>query len=839
MNNKKSQNIITLAIFYGIIVVIGIMLFAVFTKAAADKVNSSLDNATEFVQTRLNRYERFHANDRAKSYINITDKTVNVAHILADSELSVPFLEEYTRDQRFTGMFVLDENMETEAYYVADSADPDDWEAWLDAGAIAEIMDHSEQTYNTRIQKGDYFYDFAVVARTDKRGIIISYAKKDSDNIYNGDMTLDTLFMDFPLEYSGTIVISDGQNIVASNSDKIIGKTTEEFRTLYQSDYDMSKNIIVIKSNGARYLGRRTMSGSYAITIFFPEQSVYADRNMIFLIYIFVAILICLAMQVVRGNMQKESLLQSQKRMSIINSLGRAYSSIFLANLEEGTVEVLKCPWSDTTNGEPVDFTTHDQRAQAVQVFAEEDIDSYVDFIDMDTVERRLEGQDIIMNTSHTKDDGWMTTVIIPQRYDEHQNLTHVLIASHDVTEDRRKEEEQKLALENALALAKSANVAKTVFLNNMSHDIRTPMNAIVGFATLARTHIEDHDRVMDYLSKIDTSSKHLLGLINDILDMSRIESGNVQLEEKEVSILGAINDLQTIIQGNVHAKELQLNVDTDKLIHENIVTDKLRLNQVLFNIVGNAVKFTPAGGRIDICVSEEPSENAGYARYSFSIKDTGIGMSHEFIEHIFDSFTRERTVTENGIQGSGLGMAIAKHIVDLMGGTITVSSEQGVGSEFIVTADFRISDRAAVTNTDSRNRDLGIYSGKRVLLVEDNELNREIATEILEEAGMIVESVEDGSDAVDRMASAPDNMYDIILMDIQMPRMDGYTATREIRTLSSNIKANIPIVAMTANAFDEDRRKAFEAGMNGHIAKPIEIENILVAFDEIFGTES
>ena len=527
----------------------------------------------------------------------------------------------------------------------------------------------------------------------------------------------------------------------------------------------------------------------------------------------------------------------------------------------------------------------------------------------------------------------------------------------------------QQDQLSLALTAAQQANKAKTMFLNSMSHDIRTPMNAIIGFTALAQTHISHTEQVQDYLTKINTSSTHLLSLINDILDMSRIESGSVKLDENTVHIPDLLHDLRTMIQGMIHAKQQNLYIDTQDVRNEDVITDKLRLNQILINIVGNAIKFTPVGGDIIIRLIEKPCQIKGYTTYEFLIKDTGIGMSSEFLGHVFDTFAREQSSTVSGIQGTGLGMAITKNIVEMMGGTIEVESEEGKGSEFTVTLTVRLASetikyepiaelqgaKALVVDDDIetcrsvckmlRNIDMqpewtvtgkeavlraqdaaelnneykvyivdylipdmnGIevirrirkvisadipiiiltaydwtdfeeeareagatafvakpifmselrsvltnpipvkiekseeiektcaYAGKRILLVEDNELNQEIASSFLEELGILIDYAKDGIEAVNIINEASEDQYDLILMDIQMPRMDGYTATKEIRTLSNNRKANIPIVAMTANAFDEDKRKSFECGMNGHIVKPFDKDIIIKTLNSIF----
>ena len=388
---------------------------------------------------------------------------------------------------------------------------------------------------------------------------------------------------------------------------------------------------------------------------------------------------------------------------------------------------------------------------------------------------------------------------------------------------------ESREALKDALAEAEYASRAKTNFLNNMSHDIRTPMNAIVGFTALASSHLDERETVKDYLEKITVSSQHLLSLINDVLDMSRIESGKMALEESEVHLPDMIRDLRAIVQPSVEAKQQELLIDTQDMIHEDIVIDRLRLNQIFLNLLSNAVKFTPGGGTISLRVVEKPAMTEDLTTFAFHIKDTGIGMSTDFASTIFDPFTREKTSTVSGIQGTGLGMAITKSIVDMMGGTITVSSEVGRGTEFVVTIPCKLS-RATENNAPEAApaKERPDFAGRRILLAEDNEMNRMIAEAILTEQGFALDVAPNGEQAVAMVSEAPAGTYDVILMDIQMPVMDGYEAARQIRALADPQKAKIPIVAVTANAFEEDRKLALSAGMNGHLAKPYDIPAML-----------
>ena len=541
----------------------------------------------------------------------------------------------------------------------------------------------------------------------------------------------------------------------------------------------------------------------------------------------------------------------------------------------------------------------------------------------------------------------------------------HILVMS-----DRTADKQVNQALSDAVAAAETANRAKSTFLSNMSHDIRTPMNAIIGFTTLAISNIDDKNRVKDYLTKTLASSNHLLSLINDVLDMSRIESGKIHLEEVEVNLSDVLHDLKTIVSGQVYAKQLEFYMDAMDVTDEDVYCDKTRLNQILLNLLSNAIKFTPAGGTVSVRVRQLAGQVRGCGQYEFRIKDNGIGMSPEFAKKIFEPFERERTSTVSRIQGTGLGMAITKNIVDMMGGTIEVQTAQGKGSEFIIRVPLRVQAehrpvekiaeleglKALVVDDDFNTCDsvtkmlvkvgmraewtlsgkeavlrarqsiemsdvyhayiidwrlpdmngievtrqirslhddtpiiiltaydwsdieveakaAGVtafcskpmfmsdlretlmsalgqnqtdaaqellpqknadFKGRHILLVEDNELNREIAQEILREYGFRVDTAENGAVAVEKVCTAAPGSYDLVLMDVQMPVMDGYTATRKIRALDDPARAKIPILAMTANAFDEDRCNALESGMNGFLSKPIVIGDLVQELHKI-----
>lgn len=682
---------------------------------------------------------------------------------------------------------------------------------------------------------------------------------------------------------------------------------------------------------------------------------------------------------------------QELRNMEIINSMSVLYSMVYYIDLKSDHFTEINCEVIDIR-----EKVGREGKAQETLNFYCDTIvvpqyrEEMKKFFDHSTIVERLKNTPFV-TTEYERylSDGstnWIRAIYTVCERDPQEEITHIVLSAENIDEQKRRELKQQERLEQALAaseayteelkkakqaaeeayiVAEHANQAKTNFLNSMSHDIRTPMNAILGFTALASTHVDQPEVITDYLGKIMASSNHLLSLINDVLDMSRIESGKLKIEEKECNLSVAIHDLRNMLQADIKDKRLDFFIDTVDVMDENVICDRLRLNQILINIMSNAIKFTNPGGAVSLRVIQKGTAPEGYADFEFIIRDNGIGMSEEFVSHIFEPFSREENSTVSGIPGTGLGMAITKNLVDMMHGQITVKSEPGRGSEFTVSvrflkgnhfvekrgiknlegfralvaddstdacistskmlkvigmrADWTTSGKEAVIRAQlaseekdeykvyiidwlmpdmngievvrrirrvigdetpiiiltaydwsdiemeakeagvtafcakplflselysilqetsdpsyeepkSKPVELDEFKGKRILLVEDVELNREIAETILDEAGILVETAENGEIAVKKMESAASGYYDLILMDVMMPVMDGYEATRRIRKLPDERNAKIPIIAMTANAFEEDRAAALEAGMNEHLAKPFRMEALYEA---------
>ena len=399
----------------------------------------------------------------------------------------------------------------------------------------------------------------------------------------------------------------------------------------------------------------------------------------------------------------------------------------------------------------------------------------------------------------------------------------------YQISSKKHREKQYAADLKKAAELAKSANEAKTRFLFNMSHDIRTPMNAIIGFSGLLEKNLQNGEKAKEYLGKICSSGNLLMTIINQILEIARIESGTTALQLKAEDINTVFHTVNTVFEEDIRKKNLQYSADLD-VYHTFIFCDRVKLQEIMLNIISNAIKYTSDGHAVHVKICEKDSEDPRKARLIFTCEDTGIGMSEEYLPHIFEEFSREHTTTENKVAGTGLGLPIVKSMIELMGGSIQVESTQGVGTKFTVDISFDMASEADVYRDQiSEQPDvLEKLEGKRILLAEDNDLNAEIAIELLAEQKIITDRAEDGAECLDKLEKADSGYYDMILMDIQMPVMDGYDAAARIRRMKDEKKASIPIIAMTANAFAEDRQKAISMGMNDHVAKPIDMNVLL-----------
>ena len=519
---------------------------------------------------------------------------------------------------------------------------------------------------------------------------------------------------------------------------------------------------------------------------------------------------------------------QVKENRQALLALGTAYYHISSLNLKTERIELVKNSRASAMDIEGDGADWYPQFQIIKEMIAEPFVQKYMDFFDIKTMAARLHNKESMSDEFMKKDGTWFLSMGVPQIYDADGNVTSVLFANRDVTDEKIRELRQEKELREAKLKAESANHAKSSFLLNMSHDIRTPMNAIIGYAELASRHLEDTAKLDRYLEKIQVCGEELLSLLNNVLNLARIENNKIEMEYTVSNVYESFENYVTMFQQQAESKNQTLSL-TEQIMYPYVYMDALHLSEICLNIISNAIKYTNDGGTISCNVSQTASEKEDWCNLIITVTDNGIGMSEEFQKHVFETFERERNSTFNHIEGSGIGMGITKKLVELMDGTIEVKSKQGEGSAFTVTIPCRkASEEDFLVKKNNSLRDKNCLDGVRILLVEDNEINREIAVELLTEEGCIVETAGDGAACIDMIEKAEADYYKIVLMDIQMPIMNGYDAALIIRKLKDTKKSRLPIIAMTANAFAEDVNKALSAGMNDHVAKPINM-NILV----------
>ena len=519
---------------------------------------------------------------------------------------------------------------------------------------------------------------------------------------------------------------------------------------------------------------------------------------------------------------------QVKKTRQALYALGTAYYHISRLNLKTGKIELVKRSRKMCMDIKDNTADWDPQFEVIESIIAEPFVQKYIDFFDIRTMAARLYNKESMSSEFKKKNGSWFLSMVVPQSYDKNGNVTSVLIANRDVTDEKMRELRQEEELREAKLKAECANKAKSAFLFNMSHDIRTPMNAIIGYADLATRHLQETEKLGRYLEEIQICGKELLSMLGNVLDLARIENNKVEMEYTVSNVRECFENCVTMFRQQAESKNQTLSL-TEQIMYPYVYMDAPHLSEICLNIISNAIKYTNTGGTISCSVLQESCKE-DWCNMIITITDNGIGMSEEFQKHIFDAFERERNSTASHIEGSGIGMGITKKLIELMNGTIEVKSKQGEGSSFTVTVPCRKAlkeDTLEKKNTNLHNKNC--LNGVRILLVEDNEINIEIARELLTEEGCIVETANDGVACIDMIEKADADYYKLILMDIQMPVMNGYDATLAIRKMKDTKKSRIPIIAMTANAFAEDVQKVLSVGMNDHVAKPVDI-NILVS---------
>jgi len=808
-------------------VLAAVVIFAAFTAHDELYLKHTIQDTFVFMGDRLVDWESCTANDEVKSLVHLLDKAAELSRVvqgMGGPDQTV--MEQYRQEQRLYCAAVLDGDMNLVMQAGGDVAAQ--WGNLLNSSAVRDIPENPKKVYFSRTEADDgETYDVAAAARQDAPGVVFVCIQKSVD-AEGEELALNNLFSGFTFDMKGIVAMSDGENIVSSNHDELTGKTMQECYAMYRSGSLKANTVTRLRSGSSIWYGSKARVRSYDLYVLFPAAQVFRTRTFVVGCSVIIMIMGWLLMIILQGRTERDTLEQSQKRLRIINALGTAYSAIMLVQLEERTVEVYRSTQGNYENySAPMGASS--QAKQINRLAAPEYRETLLEFSDINTIAQRMQGHNSLSYTWRTMSGDWMTSIIVPQRWNENGKLIAVLIANRDVTEEKQRELETQAQLQKTAEDARRANAAKTDFLRRMSHDIRTPINGIRGMVEISRHYAGDEVKQEECRQKIMDASGFLLDLVNNVLDMNKLESGEIQLDEIPFELEKLVRETNSVIEIQASERGVALHDHGVKAEHTHFIGSPVHLRQVIQNIESNAVKYTPEGGSVTVSCREVAAEN-GIATLEFVCTDTGIGMSKEFQQRAFEPFVQENTSARTAYLGTGLGLAITKELVERMGGTIDFQSRQGKGTTFVVQLPLRIDASACAPQQAGTAQAAGTVQGAKVLLVEDNDLNMEIAQFLLESEGAEVTQAWNGREAVELFAASAPGSYDVILMDIMMPVMGGLEAARVIRAMKRPDAATVPIFAMTANAFQDDIQRSRAAGMNEHLTKPLDARELMAA---------
>ena len=811
--------------------VLGFLIFALaFAVLSWNDIQHASDVSQEtldMLRKRIVRYEGYQANDETKSLVRLLDKTNELAQRLArTSKQNKEFLDEYAYEQRLDGILVLDE----ERNIVLASSGADDEEAAYQVRIgqnIQQIIEHPLKNYITHTVWKGIEYDVVAVARQgEEKGVVICYFSKNSIKSNNSDITFETLLDGYNFELSGVGGISHGETFISSdeeNAAKLAVLAAEMENTKATDRYC---RMLHFWSQNEKWYGRMFKDeNGYNFYIAFPSKAVYLTRNLVLASGIFIYIMFWLLYLLMQSRAKQESMARIQKQFRIISAINRAYTTNFLVQLKEDRLEPIK--FSQKLESKLLSIKSASRKLKSIAKICldEEEQAKFIAFTDLATVAERMGENPYLLMDYEDKWGQWYQSLIIPQRYDESGELAAVLMATRNISEEKRREHAYQEQLRHSVEEAERASQAKTQFLRQMSHDIRTPINGIRGMVEIGNNMPDDAEKQAECRQKVWEASGFLLELVNSVLDMNKLESGELKVEEKPFDLVEAVQNTRDILYGQANSSEITMEQNELNIAHRYLMGSPLHLRQVLQNIGSNAIKYNKENGTVYLTTREIASDSET-ATFEFICRDTGIGMSEDFQKHAFDPFTQEKASARTRYQGSGLGLSICRELVEQMGGTIRLESEQGVGSIFTITLQFRIDTERQRLAEEAEAETIDI-TGMKVLLAEDNELNMEIVGFLLEREGVEVTKAWNGEEAVQLFAASEPDGFDAVLMDIMMPVKDGLEATRDIRAMERPDAKTIPIFAMTANAFADDIAHSRAAGMNEYLAKPLNLQRM------------
>lgn len=839
-NQKRKWYIRSNAILLLCVILLLVFFLIYAYKADRKEVSDLADETISFLETVCKRYDNYALGQRAASLEDVLDKAEGLRDFISEEKLGDDsFLEEYAETMELSGVAVTDADINFISYTKMNGKDSRLlWENYLLNENKRDIVSLQKKSFSSNIMVGKTYYDVAIVSRKDSGGLILCYKDSSAPVTDLYEVSLEQTLTNNTFHKNPRIVITDGDEILAANvefyDNENMIKNSVESSPVTDTSADRWKygNMIRLHWGGQNWYGKRQVYGKYYIYVFYTAREVFTDMIPVVTIAVAVYAVLCMVMMTFRRKSEKRYLERERKQLSTIKAISSLYTTSSVLHLKEQQFETIQL-----TERAQKAMAGGKEAAEVVPALANRIIapdyrDEYVKFLDVNTIAERLKEPRSLGKVFKDVNNVWHSVYLVAIDQDKSEEVKDVLVLSRNINDYKQKEEEYQEELKKIARDAEIANAAKTSFLRRMSHDVRTPVNGIRGMAMIAERTPDAPPRMKECVQKIITSSDYLLALLDDVLSMGQLESGRISYEKKPYNIRKVISDTAAFIEERASEKGVDFQIDETGIVHEHVIGSPLHLRQILQNVMSNAVKFNREDGSIKVTCKEiavSDKDGVKTALYEFVCADTGIGISEEFQKHVFDTFAQEEKSARTHYEhlGSGLGLPIAKEILEQRGGSIDFVSEKGKGTVFTIRIPIALDmDFYAV---EAKKKPAGFsIKGIKILLAEDNELNMEIARCLLEDEGAVVTEAYNGKEAVDVFAASENGFFDVILMDIMMPKMDGLEATREIRKLERVDAKKVPIFAMTANAFAEDAKRSLDAGMNEHLAKPLEVETVV-----------
>ena len=834
--SNESENRRKLQLLSAIMIITGyLILYAVFqitSNSEKHNISQEADEVLEFLQSSCQKYDDYQLGNQVENLQNLQLKAENLCRYLNDIVLSSnDQLAQFEEDQSLTGIWILDADLNTEYYADHDQVERSNLlEQILSEDNVANVQQYPQKSYAERIVLDDISYDYVIISREDRDGVIICYEDVTADDEDMSEFSLKSLLSGDSFRNNAIIVITDGKQVLCSNAKEQVGRMMEKCPAADIEDGEASDSdhgMFQMNSNGDNWYGKHDIYREYYLYVFYKDSDVFSDRQPVVVMTLVLYVLGCLSLIILVQYIRRSKMKRKEKEYHLINVIASIYSANLALYPEENIWKPIvmskrleKVISHITQADRMLDTFNRERVAPAYQ-------EAFGEFLKLKDLKERLGDRRFIGYTFEDVEGLWYQALLIPQKYEQDDHKQIVMLVIRDVSEQKRKEMTYQEELRVTAEEAERANAVKTDFLRRMSHDIRTPINGIRGLVNVGKTHIHDVDKIEECLDEIMRSSDMLVDLVNNVLNMSKLESGGIQLTEEAFDLQEMLDDVERFVNVQAERKQISLQINAAEVEHYHLIGSPLHIRQIFQNIIENAVKFNMDSGSVNVVCRELVSDE-NTVELEMVCADTGIGMSEEFQKHVFEAFTQEDTSARTTYSGIGLGLAITKKLVNCMNGEISFESERGIGTVFTVKLPVQI-DRAYYQLSEKKDP-LQVMKGLRILLVEDNELNMEITEYMMTEQGAVVTEAWNGKEAADIYESCEAGTFDVILMDIMMPVMNGLEAARCIRASEKEDAQSIPIIAISANAFDDDIAQSLAAGMNMHLAKPLEFQKVIEA---------